>query len=324
MSDPTAELLDRHHIAAELLDVDLISIDIDLSTSHQVRGQAVDPAHVDRLAEGYRRGDQLPPLIVRNVDGRLVLVGGMHRTHAARLAEIRNHPAYMVDVDDHTARLLAVDDNARHGLPLSPDEARRQAGLLVEGGCTVEEAAAAVGLTRTGAHDAVTIHRTTARAERAGCADAWAALARLGKADNRRHPPQRALLLAQIEDDVCFAAAAEVVARKGLPAQTVRSLVGRLEKLPNINDRLAEIGDLDDQGSGYVGDRYDVHAGDDNDTVRLTRALIELVDIDVDQAVAGIRGRDSEDRTDRRLVEAGRKIIALSRALDRRRGRAAT
>ena len=317
MRDQTADLLDRHGIPhGDPVDIYLTEIDLGLSIAHQVRGHPVDQGHVDRLTDGYARGDTFPPLIVRPVDGAIALVGGMHRTHAALAADVKSHAAYMVDVDDHTARLLAVDDNARHGLPLTRAEAIRQAVLLVEGGSTVAQAAGAVGVTRHHIDDELACRAATTRATQSGVGLAWAQIDR----DSQGRPHRVALHAARVEDDTCFAALVQTLASnpKARHQKTVRALVDRLAKIPDQQDRLAEIGDLDDQGDQYHGGPGS-NVYDDNATVTMTRLLIDLADLDVDQAITGLRGRDAVDRAEKRIKTAAAQVLALGRRLDRRK-----
>ncbi len=53
---------------------------------------------------------QINPIIVRRVDGRTVLVAGLHRLEAAKLNDV-NITCFVVDCDDVEARLAEIAEN---------------------------------------------------------------------------------------------------------------------------------------------------------------------------------------------------------------------
>lgn len=82
--------------------------------------------HIRALADAP---DELPPIIVRRTDMRVV--DGMHRLRAARL---RGDPTIAVrffDGDDREAFVLAVRTNVTHGLPLSLADRKAAAEQII-------------------------------------------------------------------------------------------------------------------------------------------------------------------------------------------------
>jgi ParB-like chromosome segregation protein Spo0J len=128
------------------VELDLKLVDEKASLRNQARIEPLDPDVVERYEADMRRGDYFPPIIVREKNSRLVVLGGNHRYTAAKRAK-RPLPAYIVDCTDEQALRIAYEDNRRHGLPPSPAERIRQAQHLVALGYTQAAAAKLVGIT---------------------------------------------------------------------------------------------------------------------------------------------------------------------------------
>ncbi|MFL6121805.1 ParB/RepB/Spo0J family partition protein [Actinophytocola sp.] len=82
--------------------------------------------HVQVLADAP---DELPPIIVRRADLRVV--DGMHRLRAARLRGEARIAVRFFDGDDQDAFVLAVRTNVTHGLPLSLADRKAAAERIV-------------------------------------------------------------------------------------------------------------------------------------------------------------------------------------------------
>jgi hypothetical protein len=82
--------------------------------------------HVRTLADV---GTDLPPIIVRRVDMRVI--DGMHRLRAARLRGDAEITVRFFDGDDQDAFVLAVRTNVTHGLPLSLADRKAAARRIV-------------------------------------------------------------------------------------------------------------------------------------------------------------------------------------------------
>lgn len=88
---------------------------------YQIR-RKMDQATVDRYANLYRNGTELPPVQVVQIGEGLVLVDGWHRV-AAR--EVLGKPEVLAEISEGTereARWLAAKANLAHGLPLKKSE----------------------------------------------------------------------------------------------------------------------------------------------------------------------------------------------------------
>lgn len=82
--------------------------------------------HIRALAD---TPDELPPIIVRRADMRVV--DGMHRLRAARLRGATRIAVRYFDGDDKDAFVLAVRTNVTHGLPLSLADRKAAAERIV-------------------------------------------------------------------------------------------------------------------------------------------------------------------------------------------------
>lgn len=93
---------------------------------------------------------EFPPIVCHQRTTRtrkLVLIGGNHRTIAARQAGLTTLPGYIVEAEPETIVTLTYEDNRRHGLPPSDAERVAQAIHLIDtGNYTQEQAAALVGI----------------------------------------------------------------------------------------------------------------------------------------------------------------------------------
>lgn len=96
-----------------------------------VRGGGIDPNHIDELSESI---DALPPILVRDVDGRYEILDGHHRCEVHREAHGPTAlvPCHVIECDDVQAYRLAVEANTTHGLPLTLGEKKNTAKHLLE------------------------------------------------------------------------------------------------------------------------------------------------------------------------------------------------
>lgn len=148
--------LDVHGVAWEFDPVMPVeSIDFDASLANQARLEALDEEAVERYSADMERGDVFPAVIIRRVGKagarteKRILVGGNHRTAAARRAKRETLPAYIVKGDTAAIVRLMYEDNRRHGLPLGEEERVLAALHLIEMGDAPSEAARTLGLTHT-------------------------------------------------------------------------------------------------------------------------------------------------------------------------------
>lgn len=131
-------------------ELDLDKLDVAASLANQARLESLNEEAVERYQADMERGDVFPPILVhrrRTKRGeKLVILGGNHRTAAARKAKRRRLSAYLIEADGDAVLRLMYEDNRRHGLPPTDEERVMAAQHLMEIGDTIKEAAAAVGI----------------------------------------------------------------------------------------------------------------------------------------------------------------------------------
>jgi len=125
--------------------ISVYSID---SNPYQPR-QDFDDAQIDELAENIRTHGLLQPIIVRQVGDRYQVVAGERRLRAAVKAGWENIPAIVREADDRQMAELAIVENL-HRKDLNPlEKAASFQRYLEEYGCTHEELAQRLNITRS-------------------------------------------------------------------------------------------------------------------------------------------------------------------------------
>jgi ParB family chromosome partitioning protein len=111
----------------------------------------MDEASLAELAESIRARGVIQPVLVRSVgDGQYEILAGERRWRAARLAGLEHLPAIVREVPDEAALGIGLIENIQRE-DLSPiEEAAGLKRLIDEFHLTHEEAARAVGRSRTG------------------------------------------------------------------------------------------------------------------------------------------------------------------------------
>ena len=117
--------------------------------------QRIDEGSLYELAESLRTQGVMQPVLVRPVgdraEGRYEIIAGERRWRAARLAALSEVPVRVCEVDDHAAAVMALIENMQRE-DLNPlEEARGLQRLVEEFGLTHEQAAQAVGRSRSAA-----------------------------------------------------------------------------------------------------------------------------------------------------------------------------
>jgi ParB family chromosome partitioning protein len=102
------------------------------------------------LADSIRERGVIQPLLVRGLGtGRYEIIAGERRFRAASIAGLKEIPVRIVDVDDQAAAAMALIENMQRE-DLNPlEESRGLARLIEEFGFTHEQAAKAVGKSRS-------------------------------------------------------------------------------------------------------------------------------------------------------------------------------
>ena len=125
------------------------------SYSSQPRKQ-FDPEALADLADSIRRHGIIQPLTVRKLSsGCYQIIAGERRWRAARMAGLTQVPAVVIEADDRKAMELAMIENLQRE-DLNPmEEAEGYKVLMDQYGMTQEEAAQAVGKSRSAVANAV-------------------------------------------------------------------------------------------------------------------------------------------------------------------------
>jgi ParB family transcriptional regulator, chromosome partitioning protein len=115
---------------------------------YQPRTQ-MDERSLAELAQSIRSQGLLQPVVVRRLDGGYELVAGERRWRAAQMAGLERIPAIVRDVPDEAALVMALIENVQRE-DLNPmEEAAAVERLIEEFKMTHEQAADAVGRSRS-------------------------------------------------------------------------------------------------------------------------------------------------------------------------------
>ena len=136
--------------------VSQIKLDDLIAGKYQPR-QHMDEGSLYELAESIKAQGVMQPIIVRLIKdkkagtSRYEIIAGERRTRAARLAGLSDIPALIRDVSDEAAAAMALIENMQRE-DLNPlEEAQGLQRLISEFGLSHEEAAKAVGRSRSAA-----------------------------------------------------------------------------------------------------------------------------------------------------------------------------
>ena len=112
--------------------------------------QIMDETPLKELADSIRERGVIQPLLVRGLGtGRYEIIAGERRFRAASIAGLKEVPVRIVDADDQAAAAMALIENMQRE-DLNPlEESRGLARLIEEFGFTHEQAAKAVGKSRS-------------------------------------------------------------------------------------------------------------------------------------------------------------------------------
>lgn len=289
--------LDDLNVAWEYRTVDLDHIDVDESTAHQYRLQVVDQAAVDRYAADMARGDDFPAVLARQIRGKLVLLGGMHRTRAAHQAGRTSIDAYVVTCTPKDARRLSFDDNRTHGLPLSVAERGELAARLVElDGYSQTTAADIVGVSKVAVQTACAARSARHRAAEAGIDLTDVAPSALARLD---------ALTGDLFTDAC-----RVVAATRMGQADVTKLVTRLSRAASLADAYDE---LDVISAGYVRGEPG-HGNRRHARGRMLNAALELLDCDPAEIADGVLPGDVQALSDL-CKRAARHLMTVDKTI---------
>jgi uncharacterized ParB-like nuclease family protein len=207
----------EHHPELPVDDIDLIA-----SITNNARDIPIDDLTVERYVAALHAGAEFPPIIVRRLNDRLVVLGGNHRTKAHRDAGRPTIDAYIVECSDRTALEIAYGDNATHGLPPTESEQIAHALHLIDTyGHTVTKAARIVGVAANRIHVTRYAKSTERRAADLGVTEELLVV-----------PPSVWPRLASIDVDKVFVAAVKAIGAERVNAMKAGKLIGDLNAQP--------------------------------------------------------------------------------------------
>lgn len=234
--------LDERHVQWEFVEaLPVDQIDQVASLGNQARLEPLSEEVVDRYAADMERGDKFPPIVARRHGRRLVLVGGNHRTAAARRAQIQHLAAYVITVEPEMAVRLTYEDNRRHGLPPSEEERLHQAVHLVNNGYSQVQAAELAGVSVPKVNNAIGLARANQRASTMGVRG-WD---RLPKSVRTR--------IQNVHSDPVFAAAAQLAADTAMTQPDADKLIVRLNATRSEAAALQVVDEETTRRAGDVG-----------------------------------------------------------------------
>lgn len=115
--------------------------------------QGMDQASLEELAESIRAQGIMQPLLVRSISGPsgsgFEIIAGERRFRAAQMAGLKEVPVIVRDVDDQAALAMALIENLQREDLSALEEAQGIDRLIREFGLTHEQAAQAVGRSRS-------------------------------------------------------------------------------------------------------------------------------------------------------------------------------
>ena len=129
----------------------VLRLDVLQAGKYQPRTR-MDEGSLYELAESIKAQGIMQPILVRPVgEGRYEIIAGERRSRAAKLAGLTEVPVLVKDVPDEAAAAMALIENIQRE-DLNPlEEAQGLQRLTVEFGLTHEQAAQAVGRSRSAA-----------------------------------------------------------------------------------------------------------------------------------------------------------------------------
>lgn len=178
---------------------------------------AFDEEALAELSESIKQYGLIQPITVRKLDGGYYqIIAGERRWRACRMAGLTEVPVRIIEADDRRAMELALVENLQRE-DLNPiEEARGYRTLMEDYGLTQEEAAAAVGKSRSAVANSLRL---------LGLGEAVMAMVENGSLSSGH---ARALL--PLKDAKKQLEVAEAVASRSLSVRQTETLVARLLK----------------------------------------------------------------------------------------------
>ena len=211
----------------------------------------MDQAALEELASSIRRQGVIQPLLVRPLNsGGYEIVAGERRWRGAQLAGLSSVPAVVRDMPDQTAMAVALIENIQRQDLNAIEEAQGLARLLDEFGLTHQEAAEAVGRSRTAVSNLLRLLRLPPEVR---------SMVEQGTIDMGH---ARALLA--LSGPQQLQAARQIVAA-GLSVRSAEQLIRRLQKTGDSRldnqGKSPDIAQLEDRLSKKIGARVSIEHG---------------------------------------------------------------
>ena len=151
LSGPTVSALEEQAVKVDQKELQHLPLDLIQRGKYQPR-RDMDPQALEELAHSIKSQGVMQPIVVRPIgDDRFEIIAGERRWRASQQAGMETIPAMVRDVPDETAIAMALIENIQRE-DLNPlEEAQGLARLVQEFGLTHEQAAQAVGRSRSAA-----------------------------------------------------------------------------------------------------------------------------------------------------------------------------
>lgn len=222
----------------------------------------MDEEALNELAESIRTQGVMQPILVRPLKGRgarkYEIVAGERRFRAAALAELKEVPVLVREVDDDNAAVMALVENIQRE-DLNPlEEAHGVKRLLDEFGMTHEQAAKAIGRSRSATSNMLRLLNLT---------DSVQTMLLAGDIDMGH---ARALLAVDAAAQILLAN--EIIAKR-LSVRETEKLVGRYlreQESPEVrpvvkaDTRTGDVKRLEEALSDHLGTRVNLKVGAKN------------------------------------------------------------
>lgn len=121
---------------------------------HQPRRE-MDPSHVAELAESIRQEGLLQPIVVREVDGKFLLIAGERRWRACQSLGLKTILARVVKVSESSAAVISLIENLQRENLNPVEESLGYASLMRDFDLTQEAVAERVGKPRSSVANAL-------------------------------------------------------------------------------------------------------------------------------------------------------------------------
>lgn len=200
-----------------------------------------DTESLKELSESIKEHGVLQPVLVRPIGDQYEIIAGERRYRAAKLADLELLPVVIKEVTDNEAMEIALIENLQREDLSIIEEALAYKGMIENFGYIQEEVAKKVGKSRT--HIANTIRILKLPQEI------------LQMLEDKKISAGHARTLLSIDNVQEQIAAAKKIATENI---SVREAEQKAKNRKNINNKPAEIADIEDRLQKYFGTKAEV------------------------------------------------------------------